>query len=329
MTDGRGTAPSWSHAEAFLHGRGAARMPHPGGTLLEHLGRVRDLLAEWGADPSTQIAGLCHATYGTDGFDESLLPVTERAVLAELIGDKAEALVYLYASCDRGVVYPQLGGVEPVVFRDRFTGTEHAPEEADLRAFMEITAANELDVMAHNAELAARHGAQLHRLFTRSGDLLSRAAQEAGDRQLGQYASVPSVPPVRITGIDHLVLTVADVERTVAFYQRVLGMQPVSFGQGRRALTFGSSKINLHEAGREPLPRAARPTPGSADVCLVTELPQKQVLDHLAACGVPVEEGPVPRTGATGPISSTYVRDPDGNLIEISTYDTSAAEPCD
>ncbi|WP_329395657.1 DUF6817 domain-containing protein [Streptomyces melanogenes] len=185
MTDGPGTAPEWSRAEAFLRGRGAARMPHPGGTLLEHLGRVRGLLAEWGADSRIQAAGLCHATYGTDGFDEPLLPVTERAVLAELIGERAEELVYLYASCDRGVVYPQLGGVEPVAFRDRFTGARHTPDEADLRAFVEITAANELDVMAHNAELAERHGAQLHRLFTRSGGLLSRAAQDACARQLG------------------------------------------------------------------------------------------------------------------------------------------------
>ncbi|WP_371649564.1 MULTISPECIES: DUF6817 domain-containing protein [unclassified Streptomyces] len=188
MTDGAGTA-SWSRAEAFLRDRGAARMPHPGGTLLEHLGRVRGLLAEWGAEPWIQAAGLCHATYGTDGFDETLLPVTERAVLAELIGDRAEALVHLYASCDRGAVYPRLGGVQPVIFRDRFTGAEHAPDETDLRAFLEITAANELDVMAHNAELAARHGAPLHRLFIRSGGLLSRAAQDACERQLGRYAS--------------------------------------------------------------------------------------------------------------------------------------------
>ncbi|MFI1172465.1 DUF6817 domain-containing protein [Streptomyces melanogenes] len=185
MTDGPGTASVWSRAEAFLRGRGAARMPHPGGTLLEHLARVRGLLAEWGADSRIQAAGLCHATYGTDGFGETLLPVTERAVLAELIGERAEALVYLYASCDRGAVYPQLGSVEPVVFRDRFTGAEHTPDEADLCAFLEITAANELDVMAHNAELAERHGARLHRLFTRSGGLLSRAARDACARQLG------------------------------------------------------------------------------------------------------------------------------------------------
>ncbi|MYR54938.1 VOC family protein [Streptomyces sp. SID625] len=120
--------------------------------------------------------------------------------------------------------------------------------------------------------------------------------------------------------LDHLVLTVTDVERTTAFYQQVLGIRPVTFGQGHRALGFGSSKINLHRAGRERLPPAARPTPGSADLCLVTETPQEQALAHPAACGVPVEKGPVPRTGALGPILSTYLCDPDGNLIEISTY---------
>jgi hypothetical protein len=137
---GDGDASRWSRAEAFLRARGTAEMPHPGGTLLEHLGRVRRLLADWGGDPAIQAAGLCHAAYGTDGFDPYLLPVAERATLAELIGDRAEALVYLYASCDRGAVLPRIGGDRPVVFRDRFTGREHIPADDDLRAFLEITA---------------------------------------------------------------------------------------------------------------------------------------------------------------------------------------------
>lgn len=126
---------------------------------------------------------------------------------------------------------------------------------------------------------------------------------------------------MRVTGLDHLVLTVADVERTVAFYERVLGMEPVTFQRDRRALSFGTSKINLHRVGDELRPHAAEPTAGSADLCLVTDLPQRGVLEHLADCGVSVEEGPVPRTGARGPMTSTYLRDPDGNLIEVSTYD--------
>jgi catechol 2,3-dioxygenase-like lactoylglutathione lyase family enzyme len=128
------------------------------------------------------------------------------------------------------------------------------------------------------------------------------------------------VPPVTITGLDHLVLTVADLERTIAFYQRALGMQPVTFGQGRRALAFGPSQINLHQAGHEFSPRAARPVPGSADLCLVTSTPLDRVIAHLAASGVTIEEGPVPRTGAQGPMTSVYLRDPDQNLIEIASY---------
>jgi catechol 2,3-dioxygenase-like lactoylglutathione lyase family enzyme len=124
---------------------------------------------------------------------------------------------------------------------------------------------------------------------------------------------------VRIARLDHLVLTVADVEATVAFYERVLGMEPVTFAGGRRALRFGDAKLNLHEAGRELEPKAARPTPGSADLCLIAEGPLGEVVAELARQGVPVEEGIVRRTGATGPIDSVYLRDPDGNLIEIST----------
>jgi hypothetical protein len=165
-------------------------MPHPGGTLLEHLGRVRRLLAGWGADPAVQSAGMCHAAYGTDGFDQSLLGVTERGALADLIGDRAEALVYLYGSCDRGTVYPRIGRTAAVVFRDRFTGEEHAPSGEDLRAFLEITAANELDVMAHNEELAARYGPALYDLFVRAGDLLSPAARDAFTRRLGPGAQI-------------------------------------------------------------------------------------------------------------------------------------------
>jgi catechol 2,3-dioxygenase-like lactoylglutathione lyase family enzyme len=124
-----------------------------------------------------------------------------------------------------------------------------------------------------------------------------------------------------IDRIDHLVLTVADVDQTMDFYVRVLGMDPVTFGAGRRALGFGRHKLNLHQAGRELEPKARRPTPGSVDVCLITTDPLDRVLDHLRAHHVPVEEGPVARTGATGPITSIYFRDPDGNLIEVSTYD--------
>jgi catechol 2,3-dioxygenase-like lactoylglutathione lyase family enzyme len=130
--------------------------------------------------------------------------------------------------------------------------------------------------------------------------------------------------PVVIDRVDHLVLTVADIEQTIDFYVRVLGMEPVTFGAGRRALRFGRNKLNLHQAGHEFGPKARRPTPGSTDVCLVTTTPLDRVVAHLRACGVPIEEGPVSRTGATGPITSVYFRDPDSNLIEVSTYDAEA-----
>ena len=123
---------------------------------------------------------------------------------------------------------------------------------------------------------------------------------------------------MHIDSLDHFVLTVVDVDATCAFYERVLGMRPVTFGAGRRALAFGSQKINLHPHGREYEPKAHRPTPGSADVCLLTSVPLDQVMRHLAACGVAIVEGPVPRTGATGPLMSVYFRDPDLNLIEVS-----------
>jgi catechol 2,3-dioxygenase-like lactoylglutathione lyase family enzyme len=125
---------------------------------------------------------------------------------------------------------------------------------------------------------------------------------------------------IRIDRLDHLVLTVADVEATCAFYARVLGMAVVTFGEGRKALSFGRQKINLHQAGHEFEPKAQRPTPGSADLCLIAEGALADVQAHLAACGVAVEQGPVARTGALGPIRSVYFRDPDLNLIEVSTY---------
>ena len=124
-----------------------------------------------------------------------------------------------------------------------------------------------------------------------------------------------------IDRIDHLVLTVRDIDAACDFYSRVLGMRVVTFASGRKALEFGSQKFNLHQAGREFEPKAAHPTPGSVDVCLIAAVGLSQVIDHLARCGVDIIEGPVARTGARGPIRSVYFRDPDMNLIEVSTYD--------
>lgn len=125
---------------------------------------------------------------------------------------------------------------------------------------------------------------------------------------------------MKIERIDHLVLTVSNIDVTCAFYARVLNMEVASFGDGRKALAFGQQKINLHGAGKEFEPKATRPTQGSADLCFITRAPLSDIVNHARACGVEIIEGPVKRTGALGPMVSIYFRDPDGNLIEISNY---------
>ena len=126
--------------------------------------------------------------------------------------------------------------------------------------------------------------------------------------------------PMRVDRIDHVVLTVRDIPATCEFYARVLGMQVVTFGEGRKALTFGRQKINLRPAVEEAALIAANPTPGSGDLCFVSDLPLQAVKQHIESCGVKVIEGPVPRNGAVGMMESIYFRDPDGNLIEIANY---------
>ena len=125
---------------------------------------------------------------------------------------------------------------------------------------------------------------------------------------------------IAIDRIDHIVITAFDLERTIDFYTRVMGMEPVTFAGGRRGLAFGRQKINLHQAGREFEPKALKPTPGSLDLCFITETPLDEVAAHLEACGVVIAEGPVEKTGALGPMMSVYFRDPDGNLVEVSNY---------
>ncbi len=121
--------------------------------------------------------------------------------------------------------------------------------------------------------------------------------------------------------LDHLVLTCRDLEITASWYQRVLGMEREEFGAKRRtALKFGGQKINLHQAGEEMAPHARLPTPGGADLCFVTAVGVEDIEHHLHDCGVAPETGPLARTGALGPMTSVYCRDPDGNLVEIGTY---------
>lgn len=125
---------------------------------------------------------------------------------------------------------------------------------------------------------------------------------------------------MKIDAVDHLVLTVKDIEATCAFYGEALGMNVVTFGEGRKALAFGSQKINLHQQGNEFKPKAYRPTPGSGDICLITSVALSEVVAHLKACDIAVIDGPVKRTGAVGTLLSVYFRDPDLNLIEVSNY---------
>ncbi|QYK67248.1 Virulence protein [Paenibacillus sp. S02] len=125
---------------------------------------------------------------------------------------------------------------------------------------------------------------------------------------------------IHISQLDHLVLTVRNVNTTCDFYSRVLGMEVITFEEGRKALHFGQQKINLHEVSKEFEPKAKMPMSGSADLCFITDVQLSDVIFHLDSCGIPIEEGPVKRTGALAPITSVYIRDPDGNLIEISNY---------
>nr|P0C5H0.1 RecName: Full=Glyoxalase domain-containing protein 5 [Canis lupus familiaris] len=123
-----------------------------------------------------------------------------------------------------------------------------------------------------------------------------------------------------ISRLDHIVMTVKSIKDTTMFYSKILGMEVTTFKGNRKALCFGDQKLNLHEVGKEFEPKAAHPVPGSLDICLITEVPLEEMVQHLKACEVPIEEGPVPRTGAKGPIMSIYFRDPDRNLIEVSNY---------
>jgi catechol 2,3-dioxygenase-like lactoylglutathione lyase family enzyme len=125
---------------------------------------------------------------------------------------------------------------------------------------------------------------------------------------------------MRIDRIDHIVITAFDVERTLDFYSKVMGMEPITFAGGRRGLAFGKQKINLHQSGREFEPKALKPVPGSMDLCFITETPLAEVISHLKSHGVAIAQGPVEKTGAQGPMMSVYFRDPDGNLIEVSNY---------
>jgi hypothetical protein len=164
-----------ARAESLLEALGAETVPHPGGTLLAHLRRVRSRLALWNARPALQLAGLCHAFYGTDGFPTGLLPLDRRSELEGIIGAEAESIVYFYGACDRKATYPTLADHDSD-FRDRFTGRSYTPDTRLRRDFAELTAANELDLTDHDLAFREHYGADLLALFHRFRPLLSQAA---------------------------------------------------------------------------------------------------------------------------------------------------------
>lgn len=161
----------------LLAERGARRIAHPGGTLMDHLERVHAALERWRARPAVRLAGLCHAFYGTDGFATALGETSRRADLAARIGEEAEHLVHFYASCDRAFSYPGLACGGP--FRDRFTGERSDPPLAARRDFAELTVANELDIAGFDPGFRERHGPALRELFASWDVLLSEPARRA------------------------------------------------------------------------------------------------------------------------------------------------------
>ncbi len=180
----------------LLVDRGAEVIEHPGGTLLEHLCRVASLLHKWGAIEEVQLTGLCHACYGTDGFGVALLDLDERDVLAGHVGSRVEAWVYLYASCDRGAVYPGLGTPGPLEFHDRFTGESSLVVDEDAAVLTELTAANELDVVMADPRWGADVGSGLLELLRTARRRLSEPAWEAWTSTLEVAARPGGLSPL-------------------------------------------------------------------------------------------------------------------------------------
>jgi hypothetical protein len=168
----------------LLRARGAESIEHPGGTLYAHLGRVADRLGRLGAPEHVRVAGLAHAVYGTDGFDVVLVDRADRDVVRDVAGAAAEALVYRYGACDRARTWAHLAASRRVV--DRFTGAAEDLDDAALRDFVDLSVVNEVDVVEHSAEIAARHGAALRALFTTWDPLGSPTVMADAERSLAE-----------------------------------------------------------------------------------------------------------------------------------------------
>jgi hypothetical protein len=193
MTVAPDLLPSRDVALDFLRTHEADTMPHLTGTLLEHLEATEDILRSWGSGEALCRAGLCHAAYGTDGFAPFLIARQDRHVLAEVVGERVENTIYLYASCDRGSVYPQFPGHGPVQFRDRWDERTVDVTDADLRDFADLTLANELEIALSaqaksgaSSELSLNLSAWIKPLVEQMQDRASDAGRREAQRLLGQ-----------------------------------------------------------------------------------------------------------------------------------------------
>jgi hypothetical protein len=162
----------------LLEDRGASHLDHPGGNLLDHVVRTSTLLESWGAPVALVRAGMMHAAYGTDGFPTALFDLDERSLVADAIGEDAEAIVYRYGSCDRAFTLPGVGRGDDVLFRDRFTGSVEQVDVVSVERFAELTFANEIDVARHSESFRREHGRAIRSLFSAWEPLVSSAAYE-------------------------------------------------------------------------------------------------------------------------------------------------------
>ena len=177
----------------MLQELGAGDFQHLNGSLEAHLKGTEKVLMDWGSSELLQIAGLFHAAYGTAGFDEHMVSLSQRQEIARIIGSDEEALVYLYCSCDRDYVFPQFGKVLEIQFKDRFTDSIFKLEGRRLKAFCELTVANELELVYSNQEFKHTYGTELFELFNRMDSLLSLEARKAYQSALSSFASHPTL----------------------------------------------------------------------------------------------------------------------------------------
>ncbi|EGQ7997786.1 hypothetical protein D8T39_21830 [Vibrio vulnificus] len=172
----------------MLQKLGAGDFQHLNGSLEAHLKGTEKILMSWGGSELLQIAGLFHAAYGTAGFDENMVSLSQRQEIAQIIGSDEEALIYLYCSCDRDYVFPQFGKMLEIQFKDRFTGSTFKLDNAVAKLFCELTVANELELVYSSEEFKLKYGAELFELFQGMDSYLSPEARNAYKSALSTFA---------------------------------------------------------------------------------------------------------------------------------------------